>query len=98
MRLIDADVLKESIKRQCDDCRLIGLEEMAELFEKALFQEIDNAPTIEERAKGRWILDQKSGRRICSECLACASRDDFGKEYLSDYCTVCGADMRGVTS
>ena len=90
MRLIDADALKYSMMliapgemtRYCYPC-------------EEILKEIDDAPTIEERKNGKWILDPKSGRYRCSECLAVAARDDFGKEYLSDYCTVCGADMRG---
>jgi hypothetical protein len=114
MRLIDADALYErtcSLEAQALDYvgKLIerdGKETSVEwkiwsaiLTERTAFKhDLFDAPTIEERAKGRWILDQKSGRRICSECLAVAARDDFGKEYLSDYCTVCGADMRGEQS
>ena len=48
-----------------------------------------------ERQKGTWILDKKSKRHICSECLSVASRDDYRREVLSDYCGVCGADLRG---
>lgn len=47
---------------------------------------IRNAPTIEERKKGRWL---DKGRKICcSECgrsLFCAT----------NFCPECGADMRG---
>lgn len=55
--------------------------------------EIDDIPTVEERKKGKWILDDKPGRYRCSECLSVASRDDNGAESLSDYCGVCGARM-----
>ena len=54
-----------------------------------------------KRKKGKWesfLAYGKTVRHRCSECLAVAARDDFGKEYLSDYCTVCGSDMRGVPS
>ena len=46
-----------------------------------------------KKNKGKWILDDKSGRYRCSECLSVASRDDHGAEVLSDYCGVCGAEM-----
>ena len=49
MRIIDADALIESIKRQCDFCRLMPDEEvrqLADLMEKGLVEEVNNAPTI----------------------------------------------------
>ena len=49
----------------------------------------------DERQKGKWILDKKSKRHLCSKCLSVASRDDYRREVLSDYCGVCGADLRG---
>ena len=51
MRLIDADALKESVKRQSDILREIGnevLTEYANIVQTGFFQEIDNAPTIVE--------------------------------------------------
>lgn len=49
-RLIDADEMKESIRKQTAFLRLIGGEfaEIAETIEKGFLQEIDNAPTIIE--------------------------------------------------
>ena len=110
MRLIDADALiNEAMERYCSDCerrkgvkngkwkivysigdapcRACGIGDMID--------ELEDAPTIEERKTGKWILDSKPGRYRCSECLAFSARDDLGNEYLSDYCSVCGADMRG---
>lgn len=84
MRLIDGDALKESFRRNSFKGNKFG-----EVFDAY----IDNAPTIEERKKGKWMLDDKSGRYRCSECLSVASRDDHGAEVLSDYCGVCGARM-----
>ena len=47
-RLIDADEMKKSIRKQTAILRLIGGEfaEIAETLEKGFLQEIDNAPTI----------------------------------------------------
>lgn len=60
---------------------------------------IEGLPSAQpERKKGKWEPFWAYGKTVrhrCSECLAVAARDDFGNEYLSDYCTVCGADMRG---
>lgn len=50
MRLIDADAVKESIKKQLDILRLIGNDELiqyANIIQRGFIQEIDNAPTIE---------------------------------------------------
>ena len=47
-RLIDADRLRESIRRQTGILKLMGgdLSDLAEILEKGFLQEIDNAPTI----------------------------------------------------
>ena len=82
MRLIDADALKAVFRK-----------EYKVSFTDAIDEVIDAQPTAEERKKGKWILDDKSGRYRCSECLSVASRDDNGAESLSDYCGVCGARM-----
>ena len=50
MRTIDADVLIESIKRQCGFCKLMPDEEirqMAVIMEKGLIEEVNNAPTVD---------------------------------------------------
>lgn len=54
MRLIDADDLKESIKRQADILRTMGnevLTEYTDVMQTGFCQEIDNAPTIEPERK-----------------------------------------------
>lgn len=117
MRLIDADALYERtcnleaqaldyvgklIERDGDEVTTEWKIWSAILVERTAFKhDLFDAPTIEERKKGKWEPFWAYGKTVrhrCSECLAVAARDDFGKEYLSDYCTVCGADMRGVTS
>lgn len=49
-RLIDADKMRESIRRQTGLLKLMGGEfaKIAETLEKGFLQEIDNAPTIIE--------------------------------------------------
>ena len=86
MRLIDADELNtkcnELIKFNPTTNRILEL--------------IDNAPTIEERAKGQWILvhplqENDDGAYMCS---VCHSGDwTISSEYA--FCPYCGADMRG---
>lgn len=98
-RLIDADALIKDIDYSADMGGALGrVVECVKYYAKYM---VASAPTIEERKKGKWEPFWAYGKTVrhrCSECLAVAARDDFGKEYLSDYCTVCGADMRGVTS
>jgi hypothetical protein len=51
-----------------------------------------------ERKTGQWILaDTYDGRKRyrCSECLSFALKTDDGQENLSNYCPVCGAEMKG---
>ena len=47
-RLIDADTMIASVKRQADFLKSMGgdLATMAEILEKGILQEIENAPTI----------------------------------------------------
>ena len=47
-RLIDADKMRESIRRQTGLLKLMGgeLSDVAEMLEKGFLQEIDNAPTV----------------------------------------------------
>lgn len=50
MRLIDADALIESIKRQCAFCRLMPdkeIQQFADVMKKGLVEEVNNAPTVE---------------------------------------------------
>ena len=61
MRLIDADALMADIKRQCAEIKRIGSKaeaSIAVIVEKALKEEIDNTPTVEQPAIIR-----------CQECI-----------------------------
>lgn len=63
---------------------------------KMLLDKIDHAPTIElEQKTGKWVRDPKSNRWRCSECYSFALRTDYREECLSDYCSCCGAYMKG---
>lgn len=71
MRLIDADALIESIKRQCAFCRLMPdkeIQQLADVMEKGLVEEVENAPTIKSI---EWIpcserLPARQGYYICA--------------------------------
>jgi hypothetical protein len=53
-RLIDADKMRESVRRQTGLLKLMGGEfaKIAETLENGFLQEIDNAPTIIEAEEG----------------------------------------------
>ena len=52
--------------------------------------DIKNAPTIEERKKGKWIKREIGWK--CSNCTLCTN--DRGADSFN-FCPNCGADMRG---
>lgn len=88
MRLIDADYLINlPFERQIH----------TDFGETAIsIEEIANAPTIEERPKGKWELYQyQESRKKDCYCTACATivKKPLEKKYI--YCPYCGADMRG---
>lgn len=104
-RLIDADALCEEFRerqraalRWKEKAILDGDEErqiradatLAFLSEVKLT--IDNAPTVEERPKGKWIYHKDWYRCEecpweCSECGTCSDNN-------MNFCGECGADMR----
>lgn len=87
-RLIDADELK--IKFWHGD--LVPNKEMFHISE--IKYAIDNASTVDERPKGKWIRDIQ-GDTICSNCGFECLYNEEGLYSLGRYCHHCGADMRG---
>lgn len=109
MRTIDADALLADFKARAIKARnwkenaiLNGNEEatiradatIAFLTEVKLT--IENAPTVEERPKGKWIrtgsLGNGNSQYTCSNCHYC---DEHAESQEVPYCWHCGADMRG---
>ena len=78
MRLIDADALIELWK----GCTFNG----------DITPIIANAPTIEERKKGKWIW-QIFSKYMCSECGQMTTVDECMEEPMYIYCPYCGAKM-----
>ena len=99
MRLIDANKLKIDM-----DCNIDfgGLDNRL-----MILGQIDNAPTVEERKVGKWILNDNQGVQAvgyktyhCSECNREISSKYHGKMSLLKkypYCH-CGADMKGESN
>ena len=88
-RLIDADKLKESWKKNIEN------EGATLALLSALFKSVEDAPTIDavERKRGEWIEVAEDWRKQivwskCSECGYSVSTD-------YPYCPNCGARMKG---
>lgn len=91
MRMIDADALKLSMmliapgetKKYCYPC-------------KEILEEIDSAPTIEERKTGKWIhiRDEEDGNALY-ECSVCHKGEIHVPIVEVTYCWNCGAKMEG---
>lgn len=83
MRLVDADALKEkAFFHEMDNVSYVEEED------------VDKAPTIEERKKGRWEMKPDpygffDEIPVCSEC-GCTTK--MRETY--NFCPNCGAEMR----
>lgn len=61
----------------------------------AVYEAIDIVQQSQPQRTGWWVRDPKSNRWRCSECCSFALRTDYREECLSDYCSACGAYMKG---
>lgn len=63
--------------------------------------DINNAPTIEERPTGEWIYDEKLCNWKCSNCsetpktIGYVGSSEFMIEHFK-YCNHCGSEMKGT--
>lgn len=89
MRLIDADALYKDICDSINQMTAIGIAVDSEWMWAKLNDALDNAPTIEERKKGKWIKQAVGWK--CSNCVLCTN--DKGVDSFN-FCPNCGADMR----
>ena len=100
MRLIDADALREELKRFFPTEVLDGIEPKT-LFAQ-IMHDIDNAPAV-ERLHGEWkkIKTDSWPYFECSVCHHCVDiKYNEINEHLCEivkdnFCPNCGADMRG---
>ena len=107
MRLIDAEAFKAYMRGALEQTRRCYPDggEWAEAVTEEFCRDIDEQPTAQpERLKGHWLvwggmdIPENHGRHICSSCGEFAPvlyEKPLIKEYLSDFCPSCGADMRG---
>ena len=88
MRLIDADTLIEKIRKFPN----AGIRWF--ISAEAVFDTILNAPTIEPRKKGKWILGgYEDMYYICNCCQH--KESEYYLKPKANFCPNCGADMRG---
>ena len=87
MRLIDADELLEHV---WDADTRVGYVQVVDR------QDIENAPTIEERKTGEWIDETFEPWGLVYHPYKCNQCGEHS-EANSNYCPNCGADMRGGT-
>ncbi len=109
MRLIDADALQERLKKKKPDPaapRYVEGFNDALLRFKSM---VHSAPTIKaEQKKGKWITETINSYTKQTYCSVCNNKapvafvsDDYyanrahGEINFTNYCPVCGADMRG---
>ena len=96
MRLIDADMFKKSIEKDCENAKedFTGVyREIAKGVMKGFLDDIDEQPTVEPK-RGEWIYEDVD--LVCSVCGTDAPIIPFkGKQYKANFCANCGADMRG---
>lgn len=91
MRLIDANALHDTILR---DRKLDGKD--VNWAVNRIISHILNAPTVEERPKGKWIRTGSLGNGNAQyTCSNCSYGDEHAESQEVPYCWHCGADMRG---
>lgn len=94
MRLIDADALKERIRR------FLSIKSLDDLLpeEKAIVQHIDRMPTVDAVPvrHGRWETDgmmMDECEFLMTRCTACGGTYEYG--FNMPFCPNCGARMDG---
>lgn len=95
MRLIDADVLTQSVDR----CAIISHFDMEDIIKAAIITLLDKAPTIDAVpvVHGVWerSIDNDCLMHKCSVCGARVVKGLYEYENPNRYCYHCGAKMDG---
>lgn len=87
MRLIDADAIPwTDLNADMPNTKIKVLITFAD--------KVNRMPTIEERKKGKWVIEPD---RTVMHCNVCGWAFEYyaGLEEEWNYCPYCGADMRG---
>ena len=108
--LISRSELKKAIYKLYDETLdgivKFGIEKAYEIIDNAPTIEIPNyggqiVPDVlqgwkyEERPQGEWVVDDWSKIIECNKCRGQAPIDiTSGEQYRSNFCPICGADMR----
>ena len=95
MRMIDGDKLLARYKERCAGCKETKnyCEHCCDIAD--VIDDIEDAPTIEERKKGKWIVPHHDV--VISGTCSCCGWDAilFETDVAGmPYCPNCGADMR----
>ena len=100
-RLIDANALKWKIGQvrlyvASLRCGKTIISKILESYRNAVFEEIDNAPTVDavEVVHGRWIVCG-DGEYVPFMCSACGKTTSWYHAQTANYCPNCGAKMDG---
>ena len=93
MRLIDAERLRKDdsmcVGVICDECPFAD-----RLKSRCSFVDcVDRQPTIDPVKHGRWVGGK--GEMECSACGELALFDEANCQYITPYCSFCGARMDG---
>lgn len=94
MRLIDGEELLARYKARCNGCKETKnyCEHCCDIAD--IINDIEDAPTIEERKKGKWM--DMGDYCVCNQCWHTEQQFN-GVEQIPRHtpcCAMCGADMR----
>lgn len=99
MRPIDADKVKAESREHCKTCIINGTKHCKTCVVNLICERMDLQPTVEpQRPQGKWINHRTithDGEFYCSNCDECAEWVDGGSQLLSNFCSNCGAEMKG---
>ena len=101
MRLIDADAFKEYLKNAYEEVKHVYTDGgvFAWRITEDFCRDIDEQPTINaepERKNGEWIVEKDcEGKTRTCICGLCGYKTDKYTWKNPNYCSNCGADMRG---
>lgn len=101
MRLIDADALIQEIRENNEGYYFNSSAEREANFAKVDYaiNRIHEAPTVEERPTGHWIVigEEQGAFNIIYKIRKCSNCGWEHSLVIPDnFCPNCGADMRGV--